>query len=161
MFASELEMSKQFEKYLKANFGKCYLKEQEGLFGVPDYVLYAKHEKNTFIVSFELKLKNWKRAATQAFRYKSFSNTCYVVMEKKGAASAISNIDFFRKFNIGLAVFDASDGFEIVYQPLLDDPYSTELNHKLVQSVAASRKLAKNVDVLLGVSKLPDVNVAN
>jgi hypothetical protein len=161
MFASELEMSKQFERYLKENFGNCYLKEQEGLFGIPDFVLYAKQGASVFIISFELKLKNWKRAVRQAFRYKSFSNTCYVVMERKGAMSAINNIDVFRKFNIGLAVFDVSTGFEIVFQPPLDDPYSSKLNQKLVQSVAASRKRAKNLNVLISAPETSNLNVAN
>ncbi len=73
MFATEQEMSKMFEKFLKDNFGNAYLKECQGLFGVPDFVFYAKEQGSISIVSFELKLYNWKRAAKQAFRYKSFS----------------------------------------------------------------------------------------
>lgn len=74
MFDTELEMSILFEKFLKANFGNTLLKECQGLFGIPDFVFYAKQNEEVSIISFELKLKDWKRAAKQAFRYKSFSN---------------------------------------------------------------------------------------
>lgn len=74
MFTTEQKMSLLFEKFLKLNFGNTYLKECQGLFGVPDYVFYAKQDQELSIISFELKLKDWKRAAKQAFRYKSFQN---------------------------------------------------------------------------------------
>jgi hypothetical protein len=148
MFSTESEMSKQFEKYLKSNFGNSFLKEHEGLFGVPDFVFYAKTLHNILIVSFELKLKDWKRAAKQAFRYKSFSNTAFVVMESSGAISAINNIELFRKYNIGLAIFDISTGFQIIFQPSFDEPYSSKLNQKLIETLSSSRKKAKNYEVL-------------
>ena len=88
MFATEHEMSKRFEKYLKSNFGNSYLKEHQGLFGVPDFVFYAKQQQEISFVSFELKLKNWKRAAKQAFRYKSFSNISYVPTIRWRASSS-------------------------------------------------------------------------
>ena len=153
MFITELEMSKYFEKYLKSNFGNCYLKEHEGLFGIPDFVLYANDGTNVYIISFELKLKNWKRAATQAFRYKSFSNSAYVVMEINHATPAINNLDHFKKFNIGLAVFDISKGLQIVFQPSADEPYSNKLNQKLISTIGSSRKRAKNLDVLISDAK--------
>ena len=79
MFTTEQEMSLLFEKFLKLNFGNTYLKECQGLFGVPDYIFYAKQNQELSIISFELKLKDWKRAAKQAFRYKSFSNIAVAV----------------------------------------------------------------------------------
>ena len=77
MFDSELDMSKKFEKYIKLNFGNTYIKEYQGLFGVPDFLFYIKQENEISIISFELKLKNWKRAVKQAFRYKNFSNNSF------------------------------------------------------------------------------------
>ncbi len=56
MFDSEQEMSIKFEKFMKVNFGNAYLKECQGLFGIPDFVFYNKKEQNISIVSFELKL---------------------------------------------------------------------------------------------------------
>src|ERR1035437_6309606 len=98
MFATEQEMSLMFEKFLKANFGNAYIKECQGLFGVPDFVFYAKQKQEVSIISFELKLKNWKQAAKQAFRYKSFSNITYVEIDIGSANAAINNIDLFKRY---------------------------------------------------------------
>lgn len=149
MFVTELEMSRKFESFLKQNFGTAYLKEQEGLFGIPDFVWYAKQEERVSIVSFELKLRNWKRAAMQAFRYKSFSNASYVVIANETAHVAIDNIETFRKYNIGLASFDKTGEFQILFKPEADIPYSRNLNQKIVHKISASRKKAKNVQMLL------------
>jgi len=150
MFETELEMSLRFEKYLKLNFGNTYLKEQPGLFGVPDFVFYAKKKNDFAFVSFELKLKNWKRAAKQAFRHKSFSNVSYVVLGSNYANAALNNLDFFKQYNIGLATFDSESFFEIHFKPQANEPYSENLKQKLVDTVAGSRKKTKKIKPLLG-----------
>ncbi len=150
MFETEYEMSLLFEKYLKSNYGNTYLKEHQGLFGVPDFVFYAKQQKEISFISFELKLKNWKRAAMQAFRYKSFSNVSYVVIGIGSTKGALNNIDFFKKYNIGLASFSSNNYFEILFKPEINKPYSENLKQKLVDTVASSRKKAKNVKTFLG-----------
>lgn len=150
MFETELEMSRHFEKFLKENFGSTYLKEHQGLFGIPDFVFYAKKEKEFSFVSFELKLKNWKRAAKQAFRHKSFANASYVVIGSSSANAALENIDFFKQYNIGLATFDSKNLLEIHFKPKLNEPFSESLKSKLVDSVVGSRKKTKNIDILFG-----------
>ncbi len=149
MFATEQEMSLMFEKFLKANFGNAYLKECQGLFGVPDFVFYSKQEEEVSIISFELKLKNWKKAAKQAFRYKSFANISYVVLASKSANAALNNIALFEQYNIGLAKFDTDSDFEILYKPESGTPYSEHLNHKLVETISSSRKKSKNTETLV------------
>jgi hypothetical protein len=59
MFATEQEMSIMFEKFLKSNFGNAYLKECQGLFGIPDFVYFDKKKQDVSIISFELKLKKF------------------------------------------------------------------------------------------------------
>ena len=149
MFQTEHEMSVRFEKYLKSNFGNTYLKEHSGLFGVPDFVFYAKQEQEFSFVSFELKLKNWKQAAKQAFRYKSFSNISYVVIGTGSANLAMNNINLFKKYNIGLASFDSNSYFEILFKPEISEPYSESLKQKLVETVAGSRKRSRNIEAFL------------
>ncbi|MCZ2101380.1 MAG: hypothetical protein LC107_07585 [Chitinophagales bacterium] len=149
MFDTELDMSKQFEKYLKLNFGNTFIKEYQGLFGVPDFLFYIKHESGISIISFELKLKNWKRAAKQAFRYKNFSNISYVVLPENTLQNALANIELFEKYNIGLAKFDINGDFEIVFKPTPNLPYSEELNKRVVNSVASSRKKTKNAEIFI------------
>jgi hypothetical protein len=141
-------MSIMFEKFLKENFGNSYLKECQGLFGIPDFVYYTKQDKEVSIVSFELKLKDWKRAAKQAFRYKSFSNIAYVVLASKSANAAINNIELFEKYNIGLAKFDSNKEFEILHKPKASKPYSDDLSQKIVSTISASRKRSKSIATL-------------
>ncbi|GAP68845.1 hypothetical protein BA6E_105119 [Bacteroidales bacterium 6E] len=149
MFASEQEMSKIFEKFLKERFGNSYLKECQGLFGIPDFVVYSWEKDETAVISFELKLSDWKRAAKQAFRYRSFSNMSYVVMSAQKSAVAVKNIDLFKRYNIGLAKFNNDGFFEILHKPEISQPYSENLNRKLMQSIGNSHLKAKNVEVLL------------
>jgi len=149
MFETELEMSKQFEKFIKSSFGNTYIKEQQGLFGVPDFIFYEKKNEDFAFVSFELKIKNWKRAARQAFRHKSFSNVTYVVLGSKYANPALENINFFKQYNIGLATYAGENYFEIHYKPEIHEPYSDHLKQKLIETIAKSRIKTKNIKPIL------------
>ena len=150
MFETEQEMSFMFEKFLKANFGTTYLKECQGLFGIPDFVFYSKQDQEISIISFELKLKNWKQAAKQAFRYKSFSNIAYVVLPSRNINVALNNIKHFEKYNIGLARFDTNSDFEILFKPESSTPYSENLNRKIIQTIGPYKNKSKNLGVLVG-----------
>ena len=126
-----------------------YTKEfRDQIIAVYNSWVYDKQKNSTSIISFELKLKNWKRAAKQAFRYKSFSNLSYVVLANKYAKTAIEHIEFFEKYNIGLAKFDENNNFEILYKPALDLPYSENLQQKVANSISKSRRKVKNVNAL-------------
>jgi len=149
MFTSEQEMSIQFEKFLKTNFGNSYIKECQGLSGIPDFIFYTKIKKEVSVISFELKLKNWKRATQQAFRYRSFSNIAYVVLSNDSIHSAIKNIETFEKYNIGLASFNMANIFKVIYQPEFSIPYSENLNQKLIESIGINNKKTKNIRILI------------
>jgi hypothetical protein len=138
-----------FEKYLKTNFGNTYLKECKGLFGVPDFVFYAKENQDISIISFELKLKNWKQAVKQAFRYKSFSNVAYVVLSTSSINAALNNIELFERYNIGLAKFDKNNYFEILHRPISDNPYSEQISSRLKENIGACRRKFKNIESLM------------
>jgi hypothetical protein len=149
MFASEHEMSVLFEKFLRANFGNAFKKEYQGLFGIPDFLCYEKNEGDVSVISFELKLTNWKKAAKQAFRHKSFSNIAYVVLDTEQAWTATNQIDLFHQYNIGLAFFDSDKNFDIFYKPIYEQPYSLHLNQKIRGSILNCRKKWKNFDMLV------------
>nr|WP_315155068.1 hypothetical protein [uncultured Flavobacterium sp.] len=149
MFESEQDMSKIFEKFLKDNFGNTYVKEYKGLFGVPDFVYYDKRDEKIELIAFELKLKNWKQAIKQAFRYKSFSNLSYVVIPSVSVDSAFKNIELFKKYNIGLAGFNSLREFEILFKPTSEIPYSDNLNNKILESIKLCKKKSKKIDFLV------------
>lgn len=148
MFTTEAEMSVCFEKYLKKTFGNTYFKEYSGLFGIPDFVLYSKQDKHTTIVSFELKLTNWKRAALQAFRYRSFSHLCYVVMDEKSKNAASRNIDLFKQYNIGLATFTPDNGLQIFFMPEFKSPFSTTQSQKILNAIPSGRRSTRSMELI-------------
>lgn len=149
MFATEQEMSQKFERYLKNTFGNTYIKECSGLFGIPDFVFYTSDCEDVSIISFELKLTDWKRAMKQAFRYKSFSDVSYVVLPSSSAVPALNNLTHFEKYGIGLAKFNCENKLEILYKPKGTKPYSLALRQKLIQSISKSRKKSKDVAALV------------
>lgn len=106
------------------------IKEPKGLFGVPDVLLY-----NGYIIAIEFKLRNWKQAIKQAYRYTSFSYESYVLLDKQYASNIKNHIDEFMRFNIGLGVVD-EHSIEFYYKPKVKVPYSSELMSKALELFA-------------------------
>lgn len=138
-YASEHKMSKDFESYLKAKFGGTYYKEWQGLFGIPDYVCFEKKDRNINVVSFELKLTDWKTAIIQAFRYRSFSDKVFVVMPEDTVKRAVAHTDQFDRYGIGLASF-TSGKLTVLVDAHAYEPYSQNLREKVDKRVKKSRK---------------------
>lgn len=149
MYTSEYVMSVDFEKYIKSIMGNTYFKECQGLFGIPDFVCFSKLDTGIKVVSFELKLKNWKGAMIQAFRYRSFSDYSYVVLPEETASKAFNHIELFKKYGIGLVSF-RKDKYVIMYSPIQSHPLSLQLREKAETKIKKSRKKShETVNVLL------------
>jgi hypothetical protein len=56
-------------------------------------------------VSIEAKLRDWRRALIQAYRYTQFSNESWVLIDDKHVKPALDNSKLFRAYGIGLASF--------------------------------------------------------
>lgn len=97
------------------------VQEPKGLFGIPDLLLY-----NGQIIAIEFKLKNWKRALQQAYRYRSFSCESYVFLDNKYIENASKNIKEFEHFNIGLCGV-TQERIEPVYRPQNRNPFSDNM----------------------------------
>lgn len=85
MFVSEAELVEFslpliIEEFRNENNKLDYIQEPKGLFGIPDVIIF-----NGKVVSIEYKLKNWKQAMKQAYRYQSFSYETYVVLDMEYA----------------------------------------------------------------------------
>ncbi|NDL65871.1 hypothetical protein [Acerihabitans arboris] len=76
------------------------------------------------IISFEAKLKNWKRAIWQACRYKTFSNESWVILDYVNENPAVKNIQSFIDFNIGLASVTKSGEVRIHHKPKPEQHHS-------------------------------------
>ena len=128
-----------FESFLKAQIGGTYYKEWQGLFGIPDYVCFEKQDNDISVVSFELKLTDWKTAIIQAFRYRSFSNKVYVVMPEDTVKRAVAHTDQFDRYGIGLASF-TSGRLTVLVNAKTFEPYSQNLREKVDKRVKKSRR---------------------
>lgn len=132
MFITEENMVKVCIEKLDSIFNcididKNVILEPNGLFGIPDIMINTNE-----IISIEAKLKNWKRALRQAYRYKSFSEESYVFMDETYISSPLKNIEEFKKYNIGLCGV-TTEKINVYYKPVDNKPFSKELNNKAKQ----------------------------
>lgn len=89
---------------------------------------YFSHKKYveslTDSIAIEAKLKDWKRALKQAYRYKWFSNKSFVFLPVENIGAAQANLESFEKYNVGLASVSRENGLEVVYEPREESPIS-------------------------------------
>lgn len=129
MFETEADMVMTSLPFVLDEFGTSrnkikFIEEPKGLFGIPDLLLF-----NGRVIAIEFKLRNWKQAIKQAYRYKSFSEESYVLLDRKYVNKAKGNIDIFIKYNVGLAAVD-EDKIEFYYRPKSVKPFSIDLTKK-------------------------------
>ncbi len=68
--------------------------------------------------SFEFKLNNWRKALRQSLRHRTFSSHVSIVMPYSRLDSLSKNVNYFRRFKVGAAVFDMQTGqFQFVVKP--------------------------------------------
>ena len=127
-FETEKDMSLQFRQVILSSLTDKDIdifEQFKGLFGIPDYLLVERNlDSISKITSYELKLNNWKQALKQAFKYRTFSNTCFVVMDEAFSNRALDNIDQFVHFNIGLASFNTENELKTYFIPKHSEPFS-------------------------------------
>lgn len=127
-FETEKDMSLQFRQVILSRLTDKNIdifEQFKGLFGIPDYLLVERNlDSISKITSYELKLNNWKQALKQAFKYRTFSNTCFVVMDEAFSNRALDNIDQFVHFNIGLASFNKENELKTYFIPKHSEPFS-------------------------------------
>lgn len=107
-------VSKSVEKLLVRGY---ILKQEDKFFINKSYELPFR---NNFAI--EAKLKDWKRALKQAYRYKWFAEYSYVVLDKHNSKSALKNIDCFKKYNVGLASISPDGNLNRHFNPTREKP---------------------------------------
>jgi hypothetical protein len=125
--------SKYIQNLINSEMHLNYFVEPKGLFGIPDLLIVnadpsqigCKEHLQTF--AFEMKLTKWKRAMIQAFRYKAFANYSFVLVDMDHVAPALSNIEQFKKSNIGLMSVNQYGDSHVHFQPYFDSPFSNNL----------------------------------
>lgn len=99
-----------------------------GVFGIPDLVIAEvsrefsiNHIVNSW--AFEMKLSNWSRALMQAYRYKAFSDISFVLLDDTYISRALTNLNRFKRANVGLASINLQGDVTVHYQPYHQTPY--------------------------------------
>lgn len=69
-----------------------------------------------YVVSIEAKLRDWKRALTQAYRYKTFSNQSWVLLDEAHILAALKSTNSFKNLGVGLASFSYQGDLRVYVQ---------------------------------------------
>lgn len=88
-----------------------------------------------FNFAIEAKLRNWKRALHQAYRYRWFSEYAYVVLDHHYSAPAIAQLDLFKKFNVGLASIDSAGEIFRHYHPERKVPFDIRMQRLFSEKI--------------------------
>lgn len=73
-------------------------------------VSWEKRLARRQVFAFEGKIKDWRRALQQAFRYRYFADKAIVVMPEASSDAAIAHLEVFRHAGVGLWTFDGRSG---------------------------------------------------
>lgn len=115
--------------------------ELEGYSGIPDVFLAfgkldSRGSRRLRTIAIEAKLADWRRGLRQAYRYSAFCHYSYVLLDASSAATAVKNLDLFRRSNIGLLSIDRSGEIRLHLRPRYRTPYCPPLHRKLRRRVA-------------------------
>lgn len=148
-FKSESDISRVFsveacirEKYHYDDWESWQVRELSGLFGIPDHLaifwkrdILGRRIQRTF--AFELKKSKWQRALMQAYRYASFSEYSFVVMDHAFVHRALAHINDFRNANIGLLSVSVDGEVFWHFLPRYQPPYSKHMRALLRAGLGA------------------------
>lgn len=126
-------------KALKRLIELEYLNEYDSVFSINKE--YEFVFKNNFAI--EAKLKNWKRALMQAYRYRWFAEYSYVVLDAHFSKPAIKNQSWFEKYNVGLATINTSGELIRHYNPIKQKPFDIKMQMLLSEKVKSQLALSK------------------
>lgn len=100
------------------------------------YILNNKYELSfKKSIAIEAKLKNWKRALAQAYRYKWFADYSYVVLDNNYVNNSLKNISLFEKYNIGLISITPDGDFYEHYTPIVEKPIDSRMQILLSEKI--------------------------
>ena len=112
-------------------------------YGIADFLWADASDitRTPMLTAFEMKLRDWKKALGQAYRYSYFADHAVVVLPPMSVGPARANVDVFKKMGIGLWSFDAaSETIETIHQPKASKPRNGGANEKAVALLRRSTK---------------------
>lgn len=89
--------------------------------------------------AYECKLTDWRRAMSQAARYRFFAHQAFVVLPERTCATALRFLDTFRKIRVGLWSYSTETGRIVAhYTPRTVEPKSIRYYLHAINCVATA-----------------------
>lgn len=108
----------------------------------PDAETFARVVRPT-VRAFEMKLSNWRKAMTQASRYKNFAHQAIAVIPTQTGTAAMEYLQTFRRIHVGLWLFDAASAdIKPLYTPRPATPRSHRYHIESIQKAARAARPA-------------------
>lgn len=108
--------------------------------GIADIVSVFTGSRKVVLHAFEMKIKDWRKALAQAYRYKYYANSSYVVLPPDVAVKARQSLPVFRAINVGLWAFDKEKNIiKKIYNPKKDNPISSTAYNKALALLARNK----------------------
>lgn len=105
---------------------------------------FEKRVSRHHLHAFEGKLKDWRRALQQAFRYRYFADKAIVVMPYNSSNPALANLEAFRHAGVGFWSFDAAAGtIRQHYTPTRIRAFSPEARQKAIRMLSSKFDLSQ------------------
>lgn len=96
------------------------------------------------IHAFELKISEWRKALSQAFRYSYFADRAIVVVPPQTLRLARAHLDIFKRMRVGLWGFDARSGkIRRVYTPRILKARNEKAKARAVQLILRRFKFSQ------------------
>jgi len=125
-------------------------------FGIADVVLLeyqkGKHKNRSTnkleplrktITVYEVKIKDWKKAIRQAYRYRYYAHKSIIIMPVENVSGLIKNLQTLKSLGIGVWTYDKKgDHFDLLYTPRKRKPFS-EIANKKASSLLTQRLISQ------------------
>jgi len=110
-----------------------------------DKFVIDKEYELPFHVNFavEAKIKDWRRALSQAYRYRWFADYSYVVLDEEYCKRAINHLNLFKKYNVGLASISTKGSLKRKFNPIRRKPFDYKMQILFSEKILQSYELAR------------------
>lgn len=96
------------------------------------------------LTAFEMKLTDWRKGLSQAYRYSYFSDLAVVVLPPATAKIAKAELKLFRKLGVGLWSFDKTSGkIRKLLTPRHSKPRNARAKEKALESLGRFLKFSE------------------
>jgi hypothetical protein len=94
------------------------------------------------VTAFEMKLSDWQKGLSQAYRYRYFAHQSILVLPAGAARMAVQHLALFKDSRVGLWTFDQERStIRKWHTPRACSPYSSEAHRKAIETILEALKL--------------------